>query len=808
MSLLPVDTILPELLRCLAECGGAVLEAPPGAGKSTRVPLALLAAPWRGDGKILLLEPRRVAARAVAAFMAERLGEPVGATVGYRTRLDSRVSHATVIEVVTEGVLTRLMLDDPSLEGYAAVLFDEFHERSLQADLGLALVQEVRQALRGELRLLVMSATLEVGPLAEGLALPVVRSEGRVHPVTVSHAPPPDSRRWLEHCAAQVRALAGQGTVLVFLPGVGEIDRLGALLADLPMPVETLHGRLQGDAQAAVLRNVEGQARVVLSTNVAETSVTIEGVTTVLDSGLERRPDYDPRRQRSRLVTRRISEASAAQRAGRAGRLGPGRCVRLWSRDEVLARRGEAEIRQVGLEGLVLDLARWGCRDPAELFWLDPPPAGAWAAARQRLQRLGALGADGAISEWGARLAQLPLPPELAALVWLGREQGLPLSAARLAVLLSEPAPGLDREPDLAVRLNRFAERSGDWPALHQVTQRLLANRAARDRAEPLAGAGGLLAQAFPDRLARRREGEAPRYLLADGSGARLPPGSALGTRAWLVVLETDGDPREANIRLAWALDEQQARRCLDERGVWEERVAWDNGAQRVRARRVLTLGAIEVDSQPLQQPSAEQIQAGLLDGVRQQGLEALPWTPALRQWRARVGWMARLEPRQWPDTSDQALLANLEQWLGPFLAGLRSLRDLRKVALADALGLLLGPGQRQTLERQLPAGVAVASGRTAMIRYDNEGSPRLAVKLQECFGMRALPALAEGRVPLVVELLTPAGRPAAITADLEHFWRHGYPQVRKALRGRYPKHPWPDDPFSAVATSASKRRQ
>ena len=762
MSLLPVDTILPELLRCLAECGGAVLEAPPGAGKSTRVPLALLAAPWRGDGKILLLEPRRVAARAVAAFMAERLGEPVGATVGYRTRLDSRVSHATVIEVVTEGVLTRLMLDDPSLEGYAAVLFDEFHERSLQADLGLALVQEVRQALRGELRLLVMSATLEVGPLAEGLALPVVRSEGRVHPVTVSHAPPPDSRRWLEHCAAQVRALAGQGTVLVFLPGVGEIDRLGALLADLPMPVETLHGRLQGDAQAAVLRNVEGQARVVLSTNVAETSVTIEGVTTVLDSGLERRPDYDPRRQRSRLVTRRISEASAAQRAGRAGRLGPGRCVRLWSR----------------------------------------------AAARQRLQRLGALGADGAISEWGARLAQLPLPPELAALVWLGREQGLPLSAARLAVLLSEPAPGLDREPDLAVRLNRFAERSGDWPALHQVTQRLLANRAARDRAEPLAGAGGLLAQAFPDRLARRREGEAPRYLLADGSGARLPPGIALGTRAWLVVLETDGDPREANIRLAWALDEQQARRCLDERGVWEERVAWDNGAQRVRARRVLTLGAIEVDSQPLQQPSAEQIQAGLLDGVRQQGLEALPWTPALRQWRARVGWMARLEPRQWPDTSDQALLANLEQWLGPFLAGLRSLRDLRKVALADALGLLLGPGQRQTLERQLPAGVAVASGRTAMIRYDNEGSPRLAVKLQECFGMRALPALAEGRVPLVVELLTPAGRPAAITADLEHFWRHGYPQVRKALRGRYPKHPWPDDPFSAIATSASKRRQ
>lgn len=793
---LPVDAILPELQCCLSEQGGAVLEAPPGAGKSTRVPLALLEAAWRGDRRILVLEPRRVAARAVAGFMAWQLGEPVGQTVGYRTRLDTRVGPATRIEVVTEGVLTRLLLNDAELGGYAAVLFDEFHERSLQADLGLALVQEVRQALRDDLRLLVMSATLEVEPLAEGLGLPVVRSAGRAYPVAVDYAAPAQRQHWLDECAARVRQLAGDGCVLVFLPGVGEIERMRGLLSALPVPVEVLHGRLSADAQAAVLRPAAGQARVVLATNVAETSVTIDGVTTVVDSGWERRPEYDPRRRRSRLVTRRISQANADQRAGRAGRLGPGRCLRLWAREEVLARHIEAEIRHTGLENLALDLACWGCRDPAQLFWLDPPPAGAWAAAVERLQQLGALEESGLITERGRRLARLPLMPELAALVLLGREHGLAQSAARVAVLLSESAPGLDREVDLATRLRRFTEQSRQWPLLNEAVRRLVP-KGEGDCADPARELGPLLALAFPERLARRRDDD-NRYLLADGSGARMPPGAPL-TNSWLVVLDADGNPRDATVRLAWGLSEEQAAQVVARQGRWHERVAWDDAGQRVRARQVLALGAIEVESRPLAEPSPAQIEQGLLEGMRRTGLTVLPWTPALEQWRARVARMAELEPGQWPAMDDAALLATLEQWLAPFLAGHRSLRDLRRLPLADALHLLIDDPQRRYLERALPAAVTVASGRRVAINYNADGDPRLAVKLQECFGMASLPTLADGRLTLVAELLTPAGRPAAITGDLARFWREGYPQVRKELRGRYPKHPWPQDPTTAT---------
>ncbi len=802
-SALPVDAALPELCRCLAEQGGAVLEAPPGAGKSTRVPLVLLDAPWRGDGRILVLEPRRVAARAVAGFMAHQLGEPVGQTVGYRTRLDTRVSAATRIEVVTEGVLTRMLSADPALDGYAAVLFDEFHERSLQADLGLALVQEVRQALREDLRLLVMSATLEVGPLAEGLSLPTVRSEGRVFPVGVSYAPPGRDQDLWDHCARQVEALAGEGTVLVFLPGVGEIERLRDRLS-VSIPVQVLHGRLAGDAQAAVLAAPAGP-RVVLATNVAETSVTIEGVTVVVDAGLERRPSYDPRRHRSRLVTRRISQANADQRAGRAGRLGPGRCVRLWAREEVLARHIEPEIHQTGLESLVLDLTRWGCRDPDQLFWLDPPPSGPWRAAVQRLRALGALDGEDAITELGRRLNDLPLAPELAALVVRGRDAGLAASAARVAVLLSERMPGLDRQVDLAERLRRLNARPGDWPLLARALARLNGDR--KDREDPGEALGGLLADTFPDRVARRREGDDDRYLLADGSGVRLPPGSPLAGREWLVVLDTDGRPRDALIRLAWGLRSPEVPALLARHAEWRDQVAWDDKLQKVRAERRYALGAITVESQPLASPSPAQIEQGLLDGVRQQGLRVLPWTDTARQWRARAGWLHRLEPARWPAMDDAALLADLDTWLLPFLAGRRTLRDLKSLPLVEALKLRLGPGQAGELARVLPERVTVASGRAVTLNYDAEGGPRLAVKLQECFGMESLPALADGRLPLTAELLTPAGRPAAITADLAGFWRAGYGEVRKALRGRYPKHPWPEDPLAAPATGRAKAR-
>lgn len=800
---LPVDAALPELCRCLAEQGGAVLEAPPGAGKSTRVPLVLLDAPWRGDSRILVLEPRRVAARAVAGFMAHQLGEPVGRTVGYRTRLDTRVSAATRIEVVTEGVLTRMLSNDPALEGYAAVLFDEFHERSLQADLGLALVQEVRQALREDLRLLVMSATLDVGPLAEGLSLPRVRSEGRMFPVDVSHAPPGRDQDVWDHCARQVEALAGEGTVLVFLPGVGEIERLRERLS-VSILVQVLHGRLAGDAQAAVLAAPAGP-RVVLATNVAETSVTIEGVTVVVDAGLERRPSYDPRRHRSRLVTRRISQANADQRAGRAGRLGPGRCVRLWAREEVLARHIEPEIQQTGLESLVLDLARWGCRDPNQLFWLDPPPAGPWRAAVQRLRALGALDGEDAITDLGRRLNDLPLAPELAALVVRGRDAGLAASAARVAVLLSERMPGLDRQVDLAERLRRFAARPGDWPLLARALSRLNGDR--EDRAAPDGALGPLLADTFPDRIARRRDGEEDRYLLADGSGARLPPGSPLAGREWLVVLDTDGRPRDAVIRLAWTLGPPEVPALLARHAEWRDQVAWDDKAQKVRAERRYAVGAITVESQPLPSPSPAQVEQGLLDGVRQQGLRVLPWTEAARQWRARAAWLHRFEPERWPAMDNDTLLADLDTWLLPFLAGRRALRDLKSLPLLDALTLRLAPGQAGELPRRLPERVTVASGRAVTINYEAEGGPRLAVKLQECFGMESLPALAEGRLLLTAELLTPAGRPAAITADLAGFWRNRYGEVRKELRGRYPKHPWPEDPLAASATGRTKAR-
>jgi len=810
---LPVDAVLPELCRCLVEQGGAVLEAPPGAGKSTRVPLVLLDAPWRGDGRILVLEPRRVAARSVAGFMARQLGEPVGQTVGYRTRLDTRVSAATRIEVATEGVLTRMLSADPALEGYAAVLFDEFHERSLQADLGLALVQEVRQALREDLRLLVMSATLDVGPLAEGLSLPTVRSEGRMFPVDVSYVPPGRDQDPWDHCARQVEALAGEGTVLVFLPGVGEIERLRERLS-LAVPVQMLHGRLAGDAQAAVLEAPAGP-RVVLATNVAETSVTIEGVTVVVDSGLERRPSYDPRRHRSRLVTRRISQANADQRAGRAGRLGPGRCVRLWAREEVLARHIEPEIHQTGLESLVLDLARWGCRDPDQLFWLDPPPPGPWRAAVQRLRGLGALDGQDAITDLGRRLNDLPLAPELAALVVRGRDAGLAASAARVAVLLSERMPGLDRQVDLAERLRRLTARPADWPLLARALSRLNGDRkdrAALDGAAPGGAASGgalgpLLADTFPDRIARRRDGEEGRYLLADGSGAWLPPGSPLAGREWLVVLDTDGRPRDAVIRLAWALGPPEVPALLARHAEWRDQVAWDDRRQRVRAERRHAVGAITVESQPLPSPSPAQVEQGLLDGVRQQGLRVLPWTEFARQWRARAGWLHRLEPEHWPAMDDDTLLAELDIWLLPFLAGRRTLRDLKSLPLIEALKLRLAPGRAGELARRLPERVTVASGRAVTIHYEAEGGPRLAVKLQECFGMESLPTLAEGRLPLTAELLTPAGRSAAITADLAGFWRNGYREVRKELRGRYPKHPWPEDPLVAPATGRTKAR-
>ncbi len=813
---LPVDEALPRLLAALAEQGGAVLEAPPGAGKSTRVPLMLLEAPWRQGRRILVLEPRRVAARAVASFMARQLGQPLGGVVGYRMRDDSRVSADTVIEVVTEGVLTRLLLDDPSLAGYAAVLFDEFHERSLQADLGLALVHEVRGALRADLRLLVMSATLDGAALGEALTLPVVRSRGRSFPVTVRHEAPTQRQHWLDHCAHVIRMLVEgdthevakgdtQGTTLVFLPGLREIRQLQERLNGLPAAVQVLHGRLDSAAQARVLRAPEQGGRVVLATNVAETSVTIEGVTRVVDSGLERRPRYDPRRHRERLVTRRISQANADQRAGRAGRLGPGECVRLWPREEVLARHIEPEIRQTGLQGLVLDLACWGCRDPAQLFWLDPPPTAAWNAAVADLKAREILDTHERVTALGREVGRLPLKPESAALVLKGRRSGLPETAARLALLLEERVAAFDGECDLTERLRLFSSGGREFIALQRRLKRLL-HGAGQDRqgGDP----GLLLAEVFPGRVACRRDDEDVRYLLADGSGARLPERHRLNRHLWLVVLDTDGQPEDALIRLAWPLSEAAVATLLDRQATSRETVYWNDQAGRVEARRIQAVGAIEVDSEPLADVAPERVQQGLLTGIGVRGLTVLPWDEPTRQWRARANLMHSLESQNWPDFADQALLATLDQWLAPFLPGRRQLRDLATLPLSQALRLRMGEQRARQLDQLLPATVSVASGRRVSLNYCGETPPRLAVKLQECFGMAALPTLAGGRVTITVELLTPAGRPAAITSNLARFWREGYPLVRKDLRGRYPKHPWPEDPLTATATAGTRHRQ
>lgn len=817
---LPIDTVLPDLLHALAMGNRAVLQAPPGAGKTTRVPLALLDQAWLVGRRVVMLEPRRLAARAAAAFMSRQLGEVVGETVGYRVQLDSRTGPATRIEVVTEGVLTRLLQNDPELADYGAVIFDEFHERSLQADLGLALALDSQEGLRPDLRLLVMSATLD-GDRIAGLLndAPVITSQGRSHPVEVRYRPD----RGRDGVTGQVAAAVlealetDQGSVLAFLPGQREIEQAKALLsARVPDQVllAPLYGNLPFEAQdRAILAAPPGQRKVVLATNIAETSLTIDGIRVVVDAGLERRSRFDPASGMDRLVTARISRASAEQRAGRAGRQAPGVCYRLWSAEEQarLPRFVPAEITDADLAPLALELACWGVRDPAMLRWLDLPPRATWEQAVDLLRWLGMLDADGALTAHGAEAGRLGAHPRLAHLLLESRERGHGWLGCCLAALLSERdllAGEPDAGADLALRLRALAAGRGRARRILELARR----HAGRIGCSPGAipddtGAGDLLALAYPDRVALRRAGAEPRYLLANGRGARLQPTDGMGQAPMLVAAHLDGTGEEARVRLAAPVDAEFIEEAFARQIRTEDTVALDPGSGRVQARRERRLGALVMEETRLPAPDPDTVQVLLLQGIRRRGLDCLPWSRETRQFQARVELLRQLEPEQWPDFRDEALLETLDAWCAPFLAGLNSLGELEGFPLQAALESRLSHALLQRLRDEAPSHWRVPSGSRIRIDYCAGNAPVLAVRLQELFGCTRAPAVAGGRLPLLLHLLSPAGRPAQVTQDLPGFWRTGYHEVRKELRGRYPKHAWPDDPIAAEPVRGVPRK-
>ena len=832
---LPVDTVIPELLEVLASNPGAVLHAPPGAGKTTRVPLALLAAQWL-TGTILMLEPRRLAAVNAARWMASLLREEAGRTVGYAVRYERAVSAATRIEVVTEGILTRRLQADPLLSGVSLVIFDEFHERNLNSDLALALCRDVQGGVRGDLKLLVMSATLESGPVSRLLGgVPIVTATGRSFPVEIRYLEREPEGRLPEIVAGAVqRALAEtSGDLLVFLPGVGEIARCQAILRErlgsgAPL-ICPLYADLSFREQERAILPAE-RRRVVLATTIAETSLTIEGVSVVVDGGWSRQPRFDPAKGLPRLETVRLSRAAADQRAGRAGRLGPGICYRLWTghTQQHLVPFTPPEITVTDLSGLALELALWGVSDPAILPWLDPPPPPALAEARRLLVLLGAIDRTGGVTPIGRRLGRLGLHPRLGRLLLAGEELGHPEAGLICGALLAERdilrrGRGGGRtcrsDNDLFDRYEAFlrwrqgAHDEGVDPAAAAAVQRLVRHLGPRERSGEgatrfdSAAATRLLLRAYPDRVARQREPGSDRYLLASGRGCRLTGRSSLHDEPYLVAVQVEGgEGAEGEIRLAAAVTVETLREELTDALGRERRVAWDEREGRVLVREEERLGALVLSSRQVPAGPGEAEEA-LLAGVVARGVERLPWSPAAIRFRERVSFCARHCPEAGlPDLNDAALAATAGQWLLPWLGGYRSLGDVARVDLLAALQGWLTREQLRLVEEMAPTHLAVPSGSRIALRYDS-GEPVLAVKLQELFGLGETPAVAGGRVPVLLHLLSPAGRPIQVTRDLRGFWDGAYREVRKELRGRYPRHPWPDDPWSAVPTKRTKPR-
>jgi ATP-dependent helicase HrpB len=819
---LPIDAVLDDLSRTLRGHNAAVLVAPPGAGKTTRVPLVLLDAPWAKDKKIIVLEPRRIAARASAERMAHTLGERAGQTVGYRVRFGSKVSRSTRVEVVTEGIFSRQILDDPELNDVAAVLFDEFHERSLDADLGLALARDAQTGLRADLRILVMSATLDGARVAKLLGeAPVIASEGRAFPVETRYlgrkADAPLERQMADAIATALRA--DPGSVLAFLPGAAEIRRTQNLLAerihDATIEIVPLFGALEASVQdRAIAPAPKGHRKVVLATSIAETSLTIEGVRIVVDCGLARVPRYEPDIGLTRLETVRASRAAVDQRRGRAGRTEPGVCYRLWDEPQTasFAPFTQPEILSADLSSLVLDLAQWGVSDPASLAFLDSPPAPALKEARELLRELAALDGDGRITAEGKSLRALALPPRLARMIVDSHRLGAGVAAAEIAAVLTERGLGGDNV-DLDVRLDVFrrdrAQRAASARSLAQrwASQVASSEKAGAQGKEP-PSTGVMLALAFPDRVARNRGNGS--FVLASGRGAALDQASALSRSPYIAVAELTGTAAQGRILLAAPIAQAEIEAHFADQIETTDEISFDRSAMALRARRKKTLHAIKLSEAPLAlSPSAETARV-LADGLIAAGLDQLPWSKSAKQWRDRVMFLRVAEgvsQSVWPDLSDDALAARREAWLVPALYNKTSLKEFSAGDLSDALMTLLPWELRARLEREAPTHFEAPTGTQLAIDYEAEQGPTIAVRLQELFGLNTHPSIARGAIPLVLELLSPAHRPVQVTRDLPGFWRGSYASVRSDLRGRYPRHPWPENPASAAPTRRVKPR-
>lgn len=815
---LPIDAVLDEIAQALAGSNAAVLVAPPGAGKTTRVPLALLDAPWIGNRKIIMLEPRRIAARASAERMSKTLGERVGETVGYRVRFGSKVSRATRIEVVTEGIFSRQILDDPELNGVAAVLFDEFHERSLDADMGLALARDAQVGLREDLRILVMSATIDGARIAKLLGdAPVVASEGRAFPVETRYlGRKPDvqiERQMADAIATALRA--DSGSVLAFLPGAAEIRRTQTFLAeriyDASIEIVPLFGALDAGVQDRAIQPApKGSRKVVLATSIAETSLTIEGVRIVIDSGVARVPRYEPDIGLTRLETVRASRAAVDQRRGRAGRTEPGICYRLWDEPQTasLPAYTQPEILSADLSSLVLDLAHWGVSDPATLAFLDPPPVPALKEARGLLRELRALDADGRITAEGRSLRALALPPRLARMIVDSHRLGAGDEAAEIAAVLTERGLGGD-SADLDFRLDQFRrDRSQRASSAKQLAQRWASQVAATSpspQGEGELSTGVMLALAFPDRVARNRGNGS--FVLANGRGASLDRASALSREPYIAVAELTGTAANGRILLAAPIAQADIERHFADQIGADDEITFDRASMALRGRRKRTLHAITLSEAPMTiAPSGDSARI-LADGLIAAGLDKLQWSKPLKQWRDRVMFLRAAEGDVWPDLSDAALAAQSDAWLVPALFDKTSLKDFSAGHLSDALTALLPWEMRARLEREAPTHFEAPTGTALPIDYEAEQGPTIAVRLQELFGLNTHPSIAKGAVPLVLELLSPAHRPVQVTRDLPGFWRGSYAAVRSDLRGRYPRHPWPEDPASAPPTRRVKPR-